>query len=150
MELERATQLLRGAMQADRLTEFFADESLREAHLLSYMEVLEIFGCKPDYEYLPEANKKLIQSHFLLQNAVHDQLRKYQYGPLALRVLQSVGSLGSPGSSRSPSLVLHWLWVQGLAYTFGPALTYSYGRRRLFHSGNYFDLTVSKASSKPA
>ena len=85
-------QLLRKGMLSDRLSDFYADESLKDAHLLSYMEVLEIFGTKVDYEYLPEVNKKLIQSHFLMQNAVHDQMRKYQFVPLLLRVLYLTSS----------------------------------------------------------
>ena len=133
MELQRALELLKKGMPSDRLSDFYADASLREAHLLSYVEVLEIFGSNVDYEYLPEANKRLIQSHFLMQNTVHDQMRKYQFGPLLLRVLRL--------ARRHPS---SRNWEVALA---GPSL--ALGPRRRLHLRPGDDLQLRPPQTLP-
>ena len=78
-------------MKEDRLTEFYSREEFENAHMIGYLEQMRIFGKIVDYNYLLEANRKLLKSHFLFYNAAFDSLWQYKYSILALRCLYLAG-----------------------------------------------------------
>ena len=149
MDRDFAIEALRRCMEKDRMSEFYNQESLAEHHMLSYNELIFVFGKEVDLAYLPEVNRNLIHNHFVVQNAVHDQMWKYKFLPLVLRSLHCLSRIElSKGTQKAPSLVVHFGWVFGISFVFEPSFTYVIGAQRVFHSGRYFDYVFSKEISK--
>lgn len=81
------------SLAEDSLAAFYAREELEPAHMISYAEQLQIFGKVVDYNYVIEANRRLLQSHFVLYNAAFDSLWKYKYLLLVARCVYLGGTL---------------------------------------------------------
>jgi len=90
-EGKEALSQIEAAMYSDRMKEYFKGIPNSPWNYISYDEQLRIFGKHVSYDYLPEANKRIIRSHFLVHNAAFETLWKYKYGPLLLRLAYCAG-----------------------------------------------------------
>lgn len=104
MDKQKFDAIFNTALQQDNLSLFYSNQALAEWHLLTYNELLEVFGSDLDLNYLPEANRKLIYTHYQLQNIAFDRLWWLKYPALLARTAYSLSTLPLYQSARNTRL----------------------------------------------